>query len=73
MISWRDKPIQQDDNKDGRRLCLVMTQTNWQIDKFWAIAQQQQQQQQFRKLEARCSRLKIYDNHVLSMVKISEL
>ena len=59
MISWRDRPIQQDDDKDGRRLRLLMTQTNWQIDKFWAIAEQQQQQQQFKKLEARCSRLKI--------------
>ena len=59
MISWQDRPIQQDDDMDGRRLRLMMTQTNWQIYKFWATAeQQQQQQQQFEKLEARCSRFK---------------
>ena len=39
------------------------TQDNWQIDKFSSLLPQQKQQwqqQQFKKLEARCSRLKSY-------------
>ena len=41
------------------------TQDNWQIDKFSSLLPQQQQQwqqKQFKKLEARCSRLKREQN-----------
>ena len=60
MLLWvesKDYQAREDKFFQHKTVSDSKTQYNWQIDKFSSLLPQQQQQ--FRKLEVRCSHLKI--------------